>query len=212
MALTTKTIKPPFEFVTSWDDGWHLDKRIKALLIKYQVQGTFYVVVDWVDTDGYLTWDEIKEFDKQGFKIGSHTMSHPADLKVLHDADLHYELQTSKDLIESALGHSISSLCYPRGRTNERVKDYVAQAGYVEARITGPVGVSEVKDKLEMPATLHVLNERYEEDYKCDFKTYAIQKIKEVKGRGGYVNLWGHSKEIDEHGLWDDLEEVLKTV
>jgi hypothetical protein len=34
----------------------------------------------------------------------------------------------------------------------------------------------------------------------------------EVLRNGGVWHLWGHSWEIEEYGLWDDLREVLEMV
>lgn len=211
MGLTTHNIKPtprlPLTFDTSWDDGWHLDMRIASLLKKYNLPGTFYIVCDWVGTKDYLTWDQIKELDQMGFKIGSHTMSHPADLKMQFDDFLYAEVQSSKGIIENVIGHPISSFCYPRGRYDERVKQAVARAGYTEARTTGPVGLTEVKDTLAKPGTIHVFNGRYESG---NWLTSAMQVMDKVAKEGGYVNLWGHSKEVDAHNEWDRLEEFLR--
>ena len=88
-----------------------------------------------------MTWEDIKELDAEGHKIGSHSISHPPDLKMLFDEQLHYEIQNSKDFIETALGHDITSFCYPRGRADERVKTKVKKAGYENARGTGTPGI-----------------------------------------------------------------------
>ncbi len=110
---------------TSWDDGFTFDFKIVELLKKYNLPGTFYIIVDAIGKEGFLTWEQIKDFDKQGFSIGSHTMTHPNDLKDLFEERLFYEIQNSKDIIEAALGHPISKFCYPRGRYDARVKEMV---------------------------------------------------------------------------------------
>lgn len=214
MGLTKKNFhKVPrhqVTFETSWDDGWHLDMKVAELLKRYNLPGTFYVVCDWVGQEEYLTWEQIKELDKMGFQIGSHTISHPQDLKLLHEEDLHFETQNSKDIIEAVLGHSIKSFCYPRGRYDERVKQYVSVAGYTEARATGMVGVTEVKDSLEKPGTIHVFSGR--EGYNGNWYDFAVEVIDRAKKNGGYINLWGHSKEIDENLEWARLEKFLSHV
>jgi len=129
VTLTSKDFFPKkVKITTSWDDGHRLDLKIVDLLRKYKISGTFYIVVDWVDKEGFLTWGQIKELAKMGFSIGSHTITHPPDLKKLHDEELHYETQNSKDMLETALGLPVRSFCYPRGRVNERVRGFVGAA------------------------------------------------------------------------------------
>lgn len=199
--------KPKVTLDTSWDDGGSFDKRIVRHLEDLGLPATFYIVVDWVGKPGFLTWDEIKEIDKKGFKIGSHTMTHPQDLKMLHDEQLHYEIQNSKDMIETVLGHGIDSFCYPRGRADERVKRFVAEAGYVTARGTGATGVITQADKLYLPGTIHIFKR---EEYKdMSIYNYAVWVLETAREKGGYVNIWGHSAEIEKNDLWGVLERVL---
>ncbi len=192
---------------TSWDDGFTFDFKIVELLKKYNLPGTFYIIVDAIGKEGFLTWEQIKDFDKQGFSIGSHTMTHPNDLKDLFEERLFYEIQNSKDIIEAALGHPISKFCYPRGRYDARVKEMVARAGYTEARVTGELGNTVVKDKLALPGTLQIFDRvKY---LPMTVTEFAKATMDRVKVEGGYINIWGHSKEIEENKLWGALEEIL---
>lgn len=200
--------KPEVKIEYSFDDGYKLDLKIAEVLNKYGLKGTFYIVLDWIGLENYLTWDDIKELDRQGHKIGSHTISHPSDLKLLYEEQLHYEIQNSKDLLETALGHKITSFSYPRGRADERVKRKVIESGYLEARGTGKTGITKIEDKFYLPGTIHIFQRNeYEGKLILD---YAKEVINKVKKEGGYINIWGHSKEINENNLWDVLEEVIK--
>jgi len=199
--------KPEYTIETSWDDGGELDMRIVNLLKKYNLPGTFYITLDCVDKQGFLTWDQIKEIDSMGFKIGSHTVSHPMDLKQLFEEDLFVEIQNSKDLIETALGHPIESFAYPRGRADDRVKEAVARAGYLNARGTGKPGITTIEDKYYLPGTIHIF-QRPEYEGK-PIVQFAKEVIDRVKTEGGYCNIFGHSFEIEKNNLWGILEEVL---
>ncbi len=199
--------RPDFKIETSFDDGSIHDLRIADLLCKYHLSATFYIVVDWVGREGMLNWDQIKELEKKGFKIGSHTMTHPQDLKMLFDEELHVEIQTSKDMIETALGHNIESFCYPRGRMDDRIKNKVIEAGYTEARITGKPGILVVEDKYRIPGTLHIFQR--EEYGSKSIVEYATDIFEKLKKDGGYCNIWGHSEEINRNNNWEQLEEVL---
>lgn len=192
-----------------FDDGFAFDLVIAEMLEKYGLRGTFYIVVDWVDKEGFLTWEQIKDLYKRGHKIGSHTVTHPQDLKVLYEQDLHYEIQNSKDMIEIVVGENISRFCYPRGRYDDRVKSFVAQAGYVFARVTGKIGNTEIKDNLSLPGTIHIAPRKEYGDR--DLVALAKEKIDLVRSTGkGYCNIWGHGKEINDNQLWSKLEEIIK--
>lgn len=223
MGLTTKSFfrkadepkpeppkKPDFTFETSWDDGDVLDLKVADLLQKYNLPGTFYIIVDRIGTEHstsrYMNWDEIKSLVARGFEIGSHTVTHPADLKMVHDEQLHYEIQNSKDLLETALGGIVKSFCYPRGRYDERVKDMVRRAGYTNARITGLPGNTELKDPLEKPGTIHVYRRKEYGTMRWD--QFARMIIDTVALKGGYINIWGHGHEIERDKNWERLDSL----
>jgi len=215
MGLTKKDFKveekrefPKSIICTSWDDGGKLDLRIADLLKKYGLGGTFYITLDYIGKDSYMIWDDIKALDSKGFKIGSHTVSHPMDLKACYDEQLHLEIQNSKDMIEVALGHKIESFSYPRGRMDARVRAKVIEAGYLEARGTGKPGVTVVDDKFYLPGTIHIFQRQ--EYGELSIVEFAKKTINKVKAEGGYCNIWGHSNEIEKNNLWAVLEEVLK--
>jgi len=197
-----------FIIEVSIDDGSILDLKTAQLVKAYSLPCTFYIVVDNVGKEGYLSWEQIKELDKQGFTIGSHTMSHPSDLKLLYNEQLHYEIQNSKDMIETVLGHTISKFCYPRGRADQRIKDFVAQAGYIEARGTGIPGIIKRNDPFYLPGTIHIFDRKeYMGKSIVDFAKETIDRAKE---EGGYINCWGHSNELERYHLFGVLEEVLE--
>lgn len=206
--VSEKVEKPKFEICTSWDDGGALDIKIASILKKYKLPAVFYIILDNVGKDGFLTWDQIKDLEKQGFEIGSHTMTHPSDLKVLYDEQLHYEIQNSKDMLEAVLGHPVSKFCYPRGRYDRRVQEFVIKAGYIEARGTGTPGGISIVDKYAVSGSIHIFQRP---EYKgVPVLDFAKRTIDTLVAQGGYVNIWGHSQEIQDNNLWDILDDVLK--
>ena len=218
MGLTSKSFKPriSLEIETSWDDGSSHDLQIADLLTKYGIKGTFYICLDNVDKEGFLTWAEIKDLsEKDLFDIGSHTMTHPMDLKKVHDEQLEVELQTSKDLIENAIGRGVSKFCYPRGRYDDRVLRMVANAGYNEARTT-LVGHLTVEDKLQKHTTVHVFDGRKEYRDKPWLK-YAKEQFDKALFRGGRENgivfhLWGHSAEVAKFNQFHNLDKFFRHI
>lgn len=196
---------------TSWDDGYSYDLRVAKLLIKYNLPGTFYIIIDRVGTEGYLDWEQIKWLDSNKFEIGSHTMSHPQDLKKLYDDELKYEIQTSKEFLETVLGHKIVSFCYPRGRYDERVIRQVVSAGYLEARTTVVGKIEEPVDKMKIDTSVHVFKrQEYKNLTWSHFGQLMFQDAKELEG--SVFHLWGHSWEVERDNQWENLENFFKYI
>src|SRR3990167_11105529 len=200
----------------SFDDGHILDLKVADLLEKYGFRATFYIVVDWVGTENHLTWEQIKDLINRGHTIGSHSMTHPMDMKLLYDDQLFFEVQTSKDLLERALGvERIKKFCFPRGRYNEKTIEAVKQAGYEEARTTKILRTAYFPeiDPFRKPTTIHVY-QRKEYD-NSDWLTLAkgyfgLAKEQESEQTNQYFHLWGHSREIERDKNWQKLEEFFK--
>lgn len=87
-------------------------------------------------TADYLTRDQLRELDAHPLiTIGAHTVSHP-DLRYVTEAELREELVVGREQLEDWLGHRVTTLAYPFGDTDERVRRATAAAGYTSAYVT----------------------------------------------------------------------------
>ncbi len=77
------------------------------------------------DTRHGVTWDQIKTYAAQGHEFASHTVTHPR-LAVLDEVNMLYELEKSKEEIQTRLGrkHTFSAEG-PYGTENERAVSYI---------------------------------------------------------------------------------------
>ncbi|MGG6240656.1 polysaccharide deacetylase family protein [Nodosilinea sp. AN01ver1] len=137
--LRTGAPLPEKPVLITFDDGYvgHYE-HVYPLLQKYQVPATFFVFPGKVDGDvagrSTLTWDQLKTMTADPLiTIGSHSVTHPADLRALSDDDLVYEVVESKRRLESELGVPMRYFSYPTGYYDERVAQAVADAGYLAA-------------------------------------------------------------------------------
>jgi len=124
--------------IITFDDGYaDAYKEAYPILHKYGLKGTFYIVVNFVDKDLYLTWDQIKEMQTGGMAFGSHTMNH-ANLasETLTDTRKMFELTQSKKILEQKIGVAINNFCYPGGQATTKTVDQVYDAGYKTATST----------------------------------------------------------------------------
>jgi peptidoglycan/xylan/chitin deacetylase (PgdA/CDA1 family) len=86
------------------------------------------------DLEGLRTlgWRELRAIAESGVDIGSHTVDHP-HLPSLDDGALRRQLIGSKRRIEAELDRRCSSLAYPYGEHDKRVRAAVQDAGYDRA-------------------------------------------------------------------------------
>jgi peptidoglycan/xylan/chitin deacetylase (PgdA/CDA1 family) len=121
----------------TFDDG--SDDALKVVLPalrKRGMRGTFFVITGLVGTPGYLSWDGVRELEKEGMTIGSHTVHH-ARLPDLPEERAREELVASRQELERHLGHSVDLLAYPYNAMRASTARLAASAGYRIA-VAGP--------------------------------------------------------------------------
>ena len=99
------------------------------IMEKYGLRGTISVITSNVGTDGRVTWSQLREMEKAGWVVCSHTHTHK-NLRILEEenriAELIYELQTSqKELFDRGFYFGSKCLVAPFGGYNEKVDAYV---------------------------------------------------------------------------------------
>ncbi len=126
--------------VLTFDDSVASHATFVAPLLKQHGFGaTFFITEGFefaVDKEHYMTWEQIKALDADGFEIGNHTRRHagvakqkPEDLA----ADVEYiELQCLKYGIARP-----TSFCYPGYQTSEAAVKLLRERGYRFARAGG---------------------------------------------------------------------------
>jgi peptidoglycan/xylan/chitin deacetylase (PgdA/CDA1 family) len=133
----------------TFDDGYRSVLTLaKPILDGLGWPATVYVptahvggqAMSWHGIDGWLgtefehelvgmTWDELGDLRRDGWEIGSHTVTHPR-LTTLDDAALARELGDSRAEVAERLAGDCPSIAYPYGDTDDRVVAAAAAAGY----------------------------------------------------------------------------------
>lgn len=120
----------------TFDDGYRDNLEIAApLLLEHGF--SFHVFVNpcfvMSGLQQYLTVQPLRELaDLPGVSIGAHGYSH-RKLTECTPSDLEYELVTSKQWIEDAIGREVTTMAYPHGAVNAEVQRATADAGYTLA-------------------------------------------------------------------------------
>jgi len=122
--------------VLQFDDGYEDNyKYAFPILKKYGFPAMVFLISDKIGTPDFLTWDEMREMEKNNFLAGAHTRHH-VYLPKASEAQAQDEIAGSKKVIEDHLGHVINYFCYPSGGFTEDIKDLVKEAGYKAAVTT----------------------------------------------------------------------------
>ncbi len=214
---------------TSWDDGHPCDSVLAEILTHYGIRATFYVPLSNWERE-VMTSGSLVELSAE-FEIGAHTRTH-VDLRRLDDWALYDEVCTAKQDLENLLGKPVHMFCYPRGKHNKMVRQAVSKSGYIGARTTTGFCSALSWKPFEMPTTfqffphpnwLHLRHEICTRNMSgvrraiktCFGKTWieiAQRMFDDMIEKGGVWHLWGHSWEIQEYNLWDDLRRLLEYV
>lgn len=133
-SLTDNTPLPEKPVLITFDDGYQdVYTNAYPVLQKYGYTATLFLITDVVGHNNwYLDWDQVREMQKAGFVIGSHTLSHVL-LTNLTPTEIMFQLTKSKEGIEYRLECPVKYFAYPGGDNNQQVQDLVKQAGYAAA-------------------------------------------------------------------------------
>ncbi len=213
---------------TSWDDGHPLDFKLADLLAKYDVPATFYIPRENSEHT-VMSEDRIRELS-QGFEIGGHTLHH----KRLYSSDsvlLQAEVKGSFLWLQDLLGRAPVSFCFPGGVFTRAAVAAAFECGYTVARTTELLSTSPAHDGALMPTTLQLyphssltyvkhlikrqkwtnLSRFARAPFKKNLQQLATYYLDTLEN-GDCFHLWGHSWELQEQGLWQKLEEVLRVI
>ncbi len=91
---------------------------------------TVFIVSDFLDTEGYITTEQLKEMAKDPLvTIGSHGISHEI-LPSLSVEQKWEEIEASKRELEKIAGKKIKLFAYSHGQYDDKCLEMVSKAGY----------------------------------------------------------------------------------
>lgn len=215
---------------TSWDDGHTLDYRIAELLEKYNMKGTFYVPIR--NREHAVMNNILLNEIANKYEIGGHTVNH-IYLNTLGNDDAKYEISACKTMLQDQVGKQVEAFCFPGGKYSSRDIDLLKEAGFLFGRTTRLFHTTlstdqnlldtsvQVYDHSSLILTAHCLKNNFLFPivqncffYKGNksFSKLAESIMDTIMITGGVFHLWGHSWEIEEYGLWKELEMLLKII
>lgn len=109
------------------------------------LKGVFFIATKYIGTKGFLSEEDIRELDRRGHVIGSHSHTHPENLTRLSKEELQDEWQTSVDILERILGKKVTVASVPNGYDNKDVFEAAYHAGIRTIYTSTPTNKEEQK-------------------------------------------------------------------
>jgi peptidoglycan/xylan/chitin deacetylase (PgdA/CDA1 family) len=126
----------PQQIAITFDDGYRDTLEVAApLMVERKLPFCVFVTPGFVRSGNgiYLSESGLRELAAlPGAMIGAHGDSH-CRLTECDDAKLKAELRDSRAWLEDVLGRAVTTMSYPHGAVDRRVRDAAAEAGYVFA-------------------------------------------------------------------------------
>lgn len=157
------------EIGVTFDDGNASDFYFAVPELRARsIKAKFFVVVDRIDQEGFLTTEQIKQIDSDPlFSIGSHGMRHKP-WRHMVDAEIDFELNESRDVLSRICGRPITEAGLPFGQYNRKVLSKLVESGYTKVfssdgverlRINNPIPRLSVRNS-RSPVSLPLLSTR----------------------------------------------------
>jgi len=127
---------PPRAVCITFDDNYQGVKDYAIPILKsYSYPSAVYVHTDFVGNTKVgrpkMSWDTLRDLiATYDVTVGSHTASHPDDIRLLTPAEIRRELIKSKEVLESKLNVRVDYLAWPHGRSDSFSVQIARQAGY----------------------------------------------------------------------------------
>ena len=170
--------------VFTFDDGGESFLTVAApILEKYGFRGVFLISTSQIGSKGFLSVDQIKELDKRGHIIGSHTHSHPKNLAKLNYDEIFQEWKISLDILRQILCKDVPVASIPNGRGSVNVIKAAKDAGVNELYTSEPISSIYCKDGVTLIGRYVVLR---------SMSTTSVLKIVDSYFRRAILRIkWG---------------------
>lgn len=115
--------------VLTFDDGTACHWTASRVLDEFAIKGVFFVIVDRLGREGYLTRAQLEDLVARGHVIGSHSVSHRR-LNRLPAEEVALECGESRRVLANITGQDVTWFAFPGGHLNARAARIAREAGY----------------------------------------------------------------------------------
>ena len=153
------TIKKEKKILITIDDAFSSFYKFAWPYLKEEnIPFILFVSTETVGKNGYMTWDQIKELEKENIAyIGNHSHSHDY-LVNLKNNDFINDIDTSSQIFKKKLGYNPIFFSYPFGEYSLLIKQYISKNfKFSFGQHSGVIDIN--KDPYELPR--FPINEKY---------------------------------------------------
>ncbi len=154
-------------FKSFYDVAWPYLKKNKIPFI-------LFVSTEPVGNRGYMTWQQIREIDKENFAIlGHHSHSHDYLINESNE-DFIKDIEIANQIFNKEIGYIPNLFSYPFGEYSEFMREYISKSfTYAFGQHSGVIDVN--KEKFQLPR--FPINEKYGEieRFTSIIKTYPLE-------------------------------------
>lgn len=169
--LYSGTPLPYKPVVITFDDGFEDQLKSFALLEKYKMKATYYIILGGERSnyciglsrtnlncgDSYLNWTQLKTLHDSGLiEIGAHTLNHP-DLPSLAEKEQLQEILESKNRLEDTYNIAVTTFAYPYGKYDQATIELVKKTGFLTAVTTHSDTMQSSANRYTLPRVRNAL-------------------------------------------------------
>ena len=211
-----------------WDDGAVEDVKLMELHKEYSLPGIFFVPTSNCEGRDTLSPKTIEESASDLISFGGHTEHHVYLTKIPIN-NVRQEIVSNKDYLEGIIGKSIPHFCLPGGKYNRDILDVVYKE-FQTARTADTMCFS--SEKTLIKPTFHMymrgklsliyngMRNNSADEMMMMFRNYRMNYWDiinmlldhESTNKEAEIVIWGHSWEIEQYGLWNEVERVFKHI
>ena len=125
--------------VFTFDDGGESFIELAApILEKYGKRGMFFVSTKYIGSQGFLSRQQVKELEKRGHIVGSHSHTHPHNMATLSTREIEMEWKESLNVLNVILGHEVHCCSIPNGYGSSAIFRSAGNLGVTEVYTSKP--------------------------------------------------------------------------
>ncbi|EFB75178.1 polysaccharide deacetylase family protein [Subdoligranulum variabile] len=207
-----------------WDDGALQDQKLFALHEKYELPGMFFVPTSNREGREVLTPAMIRQARSPWVAFGGHTHSH-VYLTQIPAEQIEPEISANQNYLQEVLGEPIAHFCLPGGKYKREMLPLLYR--YFRTVRTADTMCFRNRGPLYRPA-LHFYPRGVKSLLGNALRNHSFPEARLVWARrrepyftllrellqyeeprnDAMVMIWGHSWEIEELQLWEELEAL----
>jgi peptidoglycan/xylan/chitin deacetylase (PgdA/CDA1 family) len=132
-------IGPSPRWSLTFDDGGASAVQVGEELLRRSWRAHFFVTTDLIGSRGFVDAEAIRELDRIGHVVGSHSVTHPEWMASLPAGDLLREWADSVERLREIIGQEVCTASVPGGHFRRKVAAAAASAGITTLFTSEPV-------------------------------------------------------------------------